>query len=173
MYNDFKYYWCQLPLCIITERSGHIICYSVLLSKNVNSWYPYVFLNAKVRKMFCEFDAFLDENSGSQLFRITAGIQSGTDAFDESRFIMIFLTILGVIKILSSFRLVLLKGKTGKGILESSRLEFLEKFLANDFTWSDAEDNTSVPMMNRGGIADLLFSKTLLANGQKSREPGF
>ena len=86
---------------------------------------------------------------------------------------MIFLTILGVIKILSSFRLVLLKGKTGKGILESSRLEFLEKFLANDFTWSDAEDNTSVPMMNRGGIADLLFLKTLLANGQKSREPGF
>ena len=41
---------------------------------------------------------------------------------------MTFLTILGVIEI-CSFRLVL-EGKTGKEILESSRFEFLEKFLA-------------------------------------------
>ena len=43
---------------------------------------------------------------------------------------MIFLTILGVIEILCSFILVL-EGKTGKEIPESSRLQFLEKFLAN------------------------------------------
>ena len=42
---------------------------------------------------------------------------------------MTFLTILVVNKILCSFRLVL-EGKTGKDIPESSRLEFLEKFLA-------------------------------------------
>ena len=40
------------------------------------------------------------------------------------------------------FRLVL-EGKTGKEIPASSRLEFLEKFLANNFALSDAECNTS------------------------------
>ena len=82
------------------------------------------------------------ESSGSQFFRTTTGIQSGPDAFDESRFIMTFLTILGVTEILCSFRLVL-EGKTGKEIPESSRLEFLEKFLANNFALSDAEGNNS------------------------------
>ena len=42
----------------------------------------------------------------------------------------------------------------GKEIPESSRLEFIEKFSANNFALSDAEDNTSGPS-NRGGIADL------------------
>ena len=65
---------------------------------------------------------------------------------------MTFLTILGVTVILYSFRLVL-EGKTGKEIPESSRLEFLEKFSANNFALSDAEDNTSGPL-NRGGITD-------------------
>ena len=45
---------------------------------------------------------------------------------------MAFLPILGVIEILCSFRLVL-EGETGKNIPESSRLEFLEKFSANNF----------------------------------------
>ena len=111
------------------------------------------------------------ESSGSQFFRTTTGIQSGPDAFDESRFVMTFLTILGVMEILCSFRLVL-EGKTGKEIPESSKLEFLEKFLANDFALSDAEDNTFGPL-NRGGIADLLFMRTLMAIRQKSREPRF
>ena len=61
------------------------------------------------------------ENSGSQFFRTTIGIQSGPDAFDESRFIMTFLNFLGVMEILCSFKLVL-EGKTGKEIPESSRL---------------------------------------------------
>ena len=39
---------------------------------------------------------------------------------------------------LCSFRLVL-KWKTGREIPDSSRLEFLEKFLANNFALSDAE----------------------------------
>ena len=55
---------------------------------------------------------------------------------------MTFLTILGVTEILCTFRLVL-KGKTGKEIPESSRLEFLEKFSANNFALSDTEENTS------------------------------
>ena len=101
------------------------------------------------------------ESSGSKFSRTTTGIQSGPDAFDESRFIMTFLTILGVIEILCSFRLVL-EGKTGKEIPESSRLEFLEKFLTNNFALSDAEDNTS-GSLNRGGIANLPLLKTLLA----------
>ena len=46
---------------------------------------------------------------------------------------MTFLTISGVIEIFCSFRLVL-EGKTDKEIPESSRLEFLEKLLANNFT---------------------------------------
>ena len=74
---------------------------------------------------------------------------------------MTFLTILGVMEILCSFRLVL-EGKTGKEIPESSRLEFLEKFLANNFALSDVEDNTS-SMLKKGGIADLPLLRTLLA----------
>ena len=84
---------------------------------------------------------------------------------------MTFLTILEVTEILCSFRL-LLEEKTGKEIPESLRLEFLEKFSANNFALSDAEDNTSGPL-NRGGIADLPLLRTLLAILQKSQEPSF
>ena len=111
------------------------------------------------------------ESSGSPFIRTTTGIQSGPDIFDESRFNMTFLTILGVIEILCSFRLVL-EGKTGKEIPKSSRSEFLEKFLANNFALSYAEDNNSGPL-NRGGIADLPLLRTLLAICQKSQEPSF
>ena len=65
------------------------------------------------------------------------------------------------IEILCSFRLVL-GGKTGKEIPKSSRLQFLDKFLANNFALSEAEENTS-ELLNRGGIADLSLLRTLLA----------
>ena len=81
------------------------------------------------------------------------------------------LTILGVTEILCSFRLVL-EGKTGKEIPESSRLEFLEMFSANNFTLLGAQDSTSRPL-NRGGIADLPLLGTLLAIRQKSRVSRF
>ena len=81
---------------------------------------------------------------------------------------MTFLTILGVMEILCSFRLVL----QGRQVNRSSRLEFLEKFLANHFALLEAEDNTSGPL-NRGGIADLPLLRTLLAIRQKSRESSF
>ena len=58
---------------------------------------------------------------------------------------MTFLTILGVAEILYSFRLVL-EEKTDKEIPESSRSEFLEKFLANNFALSEAEEKNSGPV---------------------------
>ena len=79
--------------------------------------------------------ASIYESSGPQFFRTTTEIQSGPDAVDELRFVMTFLTILRVTDIYS-FRLVL-EGKLGKEIPESSRLEPLEKFLANNFALSD------------------------------------
>ena len=69
---------------------------------------------------------------------------------------MTFLAILVVTEILCS-----------KEIPESSRLEFLERFSANNFALSNAEDNTSGPL-NRGGIADLPLLRTLLAIRQNS-----
>ena len=84
---------------------------------------------------------------------------------------MTFSTIGAVIEILCSFRLVL-EGKTGKEIPESSRLKFLEKFLANKFALWETEDNTSGPL-DWGGIADLPLLRTLLAIRQKSRGPSF
>ena len=82
------------------------------------------------------------------------GIQSEPHVFDESRFIMTFLTILGVIgRNVMELQISSTK-ETGKDIPESSRLEFLEKFLAKHFALLDAEDNTS-RLLNRGGIADL------------------
>ena len=68
------------------------------------------------------------ESSDSQFFRNNTGIQSGLNAFGESRLLMTFLTILGVTEILCSFGL-LLDGKTSKDISKSSRLKFLEKLL--------------------------------------------
>ena len=67
----------------------------------------------------------MHESSDLQFFRTTTGIKSGPDPFDEFRFVMNFLTILGVMEILYSFRLVL-EGKTSK-------------FLENNFALSDAE----------------------------------
>ena len=84
---------------------------------------------------------------------------------------MTFLTIFGVTETLCSFKLVL-EGKTGKEIPESLRSVFLEKFSANNFALSDAEDNTS-GSLNSGGIADLPLLRTLLAIRQKSQEPSF
>ena len=98
------------------------------------------------------------EGSASEFFKTTAGIQSGQDAFDESSFLLTFLNILGVKIILC--RLVL-EGKTGKEIPQSSRLEFLEKFLANNFALSDVEDNT-FGLLNRGVIAALHLLRMLL-----------
>ena len=55
---------------------------------------------------------------------------------------------------------LVLKAKTGKEISEWSRLEFLEKFLANNFVSSDAEENTSGPL-KRGGVIDVHLLLTL------------
>ena len=74
-------------------------------------------------------------------------------------------------EILCSFRLVL-EEKIGKEMLESSRLDFLGKLLANNFALSDAEDNTLGPL-NKGGIADLPLLRTLLAIDQKAQELSF
>ena len=78
---------------------------------------------------------------------------------------MTFLTIFGITEILCCFKLVL-EGKTGKEISESSRLEFLEKFSVNNFALSNAEDNIS-ESLTRGGMKDLPLLRTLLAIRQK------
>ena len=62
-------------------------------------------------------------------------MQSTPDIFDESRFVMTFLTILVTNH---SFTLVL-EDTAGKEIPNSSRLEFLEKFLAKKKVLSEAE----------------------------------
>ena len=105
------------------------------------------------------------ESSGSQFFRTTNGIQSGLDLFDKARFIMTLLTILRIMKILCSFRLVL-EGKTGKET-PVIQIRILRKVLADNFALSDAEDNTYC-LFNRKGIADLPLLRTLLAICQKS-----
>ena len=80
---------------------------------------------------------------------------------------MTFLTIWEVTEILCSFKLVL-EWETGKEIPESSRLEFLEKFAANNFAFSDAAENTSGPF-NRGGIVDLPLLRTQNAKSHESQ----
>ena len=56
------------------------------------------------------------------------------DTFDKSELVMNFLINLGVRETLYSFRLVL-EGKRGKETPESSKLEFLEKILANNLVY--------------------------------------
>ena len=79
---------------------------------------------------------------------------------------MTFSAILGVTEILSSFRLVL-ERKTGIEIPESSRLEFLEKFSANNFALSDAKDNTSRPLNRRHSRFTCV--ENTISNSQMSR----
>ena len=98
----------------------------------------------------------MQKNPGSQ-FRTTTIKQSRPNASDKSRFIMSFQTIWGVMEILCSLRLVL-EEKRGREIPESSRLEFLEKFSANNFPVSDAEDNIS-GLLNSEDMADLPLSQ--------------
>ena len=100
--------------------------------------------------------------SASQFFRTTTGIQSGTNAFDKPRFVMTFLTILRVTEILCSFRLVL-EGKTGKEIPESSRLKFLENLSVNNFALLDAKDNNSRPL-NRVWSSRFAFFENTTGN---------
>ena len=92
-------------------------------------------------------------------------MQSGPEVFGKSRFIMTFLTTLGVTEILCTFRLGL-GGKAGKWILEFSRLEFLEKFLANNFPLSDAEYNNS-ELLNIEGISRFIPVENTISNSPK------
>ena len=94
---------------------------------------------------------------------------------------MTFLTVLGVIEILCNFRLVLevktnfrlvLEVKTGKGVPKSPRLDFLEKFLVNNFALPDGEDNPS-RLLSKGNKTGLPFLRTLLVICQKSQESRF
>ena len=85
------------------------------------------------------------EISGSQFFRTATGIKSGPDVFDKSQLVMTFFQ-LCISEIVYSFRLVL-EGKTGQEMPELARLEFLEKFLANNFALSNPEDKT---LLGRG-----------------------
>ena len=72
---------------------------------------------------------------------------------------MTFLTILGVTEILCSFRLVL-EGKTGKEIPESSRFRVLRKVFSKQFCFMRCRRQYPGPL-NRGGIADLSLLGTL------------
>ena len=111
------------------------------------------------------------ESLDSKFFRTTLGIQSGTTTSDKSSLDVTILTNSKVKGLSYSFRLVL-EGKTSRDITWSSRSEFLEKYSANSFALSYAEDNSSGPL-NSEGIADLSFLRTLLAIRQKSRGSGF
>ena len=117
-----------------------------------------------------KWSASIYESSGLQFCRTTIEIQSQPDAFDESRFVITFLTILGETEI-HHCRLVQ-EGQMGNEIPESSKSEFLEKFSANNFALSDAEGNT-FRLLNRGGIGDLPLLRALLAIHQKFQEPHF
>ena len=91
--------------------------------------------------------AYMYKSWGPQIFRTTAGIQSGKDILGESRVVIAILNILGIKKIFCSFRLVL-EGKADRELHESSRLELLENFSINKFPLSDAENNMMMMMMN-------------------------
>ena len=82
---------------------------------------------------------------------------------------MTFLTNLGV-KETCLFRLVL-ERKADKETPESSTLQFLERFSANNFALSDAEDTTSGLLCKN--IVDLPLLRTLTAIHEKSLNPGF
>lgn len=86
--------------------------------------------------------------SSGKSFGTTTGIQSGTDAFGESRSALT-LANSGVKRISYSFWLVPQK-EAGKQIPESSTLEFSEEISENIFALLDAEDHNP-EQINGGG----------------------
>ena len=70
--------------------------------------------------------ANMHESSVPQCFTSNTGKQSGPKTFNELKSVMNLLTNLRVMGVLCIFRLVL-EGKAGTEILDSTRSEFLEK----------------------------------------------
>ena len=68
--------------------------------------------------------------------------KSGLEILQESRAVITFLTILGVVEKSSTFRLVL-KGKECRQLPQSSRLESPERISVNNSALRDTEDMTS------------------------------
>ena len=102
------------------------------------------------------------ENSGLQFFRKNIGIQSGPDASEESRLVMILTNLVLTGILCSLLRRLILERNAGKKLPEPLRLEFLKKFSENKIALSDAKNSTS-RRLYRGGIADLSLLITLLA----------
>ena len=67
-------------------------------------------------------------------------------------------------KVLFRLKLVL-EGKIGEKVPESSRSDLLQKYLVNNLLLSDAEINAFC-LLNRGGMADLSLLRTLLEISQ-------
>ena len=67
------------------------------------------------------------ESSVSHFLRITTGKESRPDVFNKTMLVVTLLTNLRLAEILCIFRLVL-DGKAGKELIESSRLEYSKKF---------------------------------------------
>ena len=87
------------------------------------------------------------ESPGSYLFRTITETKSGPDSFEESRSVTTFLPNICVTQMLYSLRLVLeMKKSKKKKKPKSSRLEFIGKISVNNFTLSDAENNTPGPL---------------------------
>ena len=84
----------------------------------------------------------------SHLFRTTTEIQLEPDAFDKSKLVMIFL------------KNLVLEKKVSKGIIQLSRLQFFEKFLAKMFPFSYTRDST-YKLLIIAYVADLLSLSTI------------
>ena len=136
------------------KKTNRVVVFScrsfsnILNTGTTNETFQHSGIQDSFRKIL-KSSANIYESSGLQFFRTSTRVKSGPNAFDESRFVMIFSTVLGVTEILCSFKLVL-QGKIDKEMPDSSRLDFLEKFLGNNVAFSDAEENTHNPL-NRGG----------------------
>ena len=107
--------------------------FSIIIYMN-HQWYRPTIWKTILLQYILKSSSSMYERSASQFFRSTTEIRSWPEDSDESRFVMTFLAVLGVTKILCSSRLVL-KVKTGQEIPASSRLEFLEQFLSKNFLY--------------------------------------
>ena len=124
--EDLRSYWKLLTL----ERG--LRSFPSILKYGDHRWDLPTICKTRLLQAHIEDFSYMSESSASQFFRTTTRIQLGPNAIDEERFVMTFLTTLGVTEILCSFRLVL-ERKTGKEIPQSSRLEFLENLLTKLF----------------------------------------
>ena len=126
IYKFFKYFvnlWKKTNMVVVF---GHRPFPTFLNTRTVEKTFQQSVKKDSVRHTV-KSSTSMYESSVPHFLRTTTGKESRSDVFDKTRLVVTLLTNLRLAEILCIFRLVL-DGKAGKELTESSRLEYSKNF---------------------------------------------